>query len=84
MNKLLLLLVLPLAVQADMISPSHNCFRPARPSQLATDEEHTSFARQVAAYRQCLMEFIDEQNREARLHSEAARMANDELKRFGY
>lgn len=84
MYKLLLLLFLPLSVRADMISPSHNCVRPAGPSHLATDGERASFALQVAAHRQCLMDFIDEQNKEARLHSEAARMANDELKRFGY
>ena len=83
MKILLLILLLPVTAFADMISPSHNCFRPARPSQFATDAERTSYDRQVGAYKQCLSSFINEQNKEARLHSEAARNATNELTRVG-
>ena len=83
MKILLLILLLPVTAFADMISPSHNCFRPARPSQFATDAERTSYDRQVRAYRHCLSSFINEQNKEARLHSEAARNATHELTRVG-
>ena len=83
MKLLVLLTLLPITVLADMISPSHNCARPARPSQFATDAERASYARQRGAYKQCLSNFINEQEKEARLHSEAARNAANELNRVG-
>ena len=84
MKKLLLLLLLSLSVQADMITPSHNCVRPAVPSQFASEGERASFGRRASAYRQCLSNFINEQVKEARMHNEAARKADNELKQFGH
>lgn len=83
MKLLVLLTLLPITVVADMISPSHNCARPARPSQFATDADRTSYDRQVGAYKQCLSNFINEQEKEARMHSEAAMNATNELNRVG-
>ena len=70
----------PSSVFADMISPSHTCAKPIQPSQFATREDHANFDRQVGKYKQCLSDFINEQNKEARMHSEAARNATNELK----
>jgi len=70
-------------VVADMITPSHTCPKPIRVSQFASPEEQAKFNRQVTIYKQCLSDFINEQNKEARTHSEAARNAVNELKRFG-
>lgn len=84
MRRLLLLLLLSPSVQADMITPSHNCVRPSTPSRLASEGERASFARQASAYKQCLLNFINVQEKEARIHSEAARMADNELKQFGH
>ncbi len=83
MKMLVLLALLPITLLADMISPSHNCARPARPSQFATDAERAGYDRQVGAYRQCLSDFINKQEKEARLHSEAARNAANDLTRVG-
>lgn len=77
------LLLIPLSLGADMIMPSHNCSRPASPSHFASEAERIAYRRQAGLYRQCLSEFIDEQERAARMHSEAARRAGDELQRFG-
>ena len=67
MKLLVLLTLLPITVLADMISPSHNCARPARPSQVTTDAERMAYNRQVGTYKQCLSDFINEQKSMARL-----------------
>ena len=70
----------PSSAFADMISPSHTCAKPMKPSQFATRVENANFNRQIGKYRQCLTDFVNEQNKEARMHSEAARKATNELK----
>ncbi len=65
---------------ADMISPSHHCAKPLKPSHFATQADQSTYDRQLSTYRQCLTNFINEQNKEARMHSEAARSASNELK----
>jgi hypothetical protein len=74
-KRLALLVLLPLSVHADMITPSHNCSKPVNRSQ--------TYRRQVNSYRRCLSDFVNQQNKEARMHSEAARIADNELKQIG-
>jgi hypothetical protein len=74
---LTVLALLPLTAYADMITPSHNCSKPNTQSQFST------FDRQVRTYKQCLSDFVKEQEKEARMHSEAASSANNELKQIG-
>lgn len=83
MKKIVALLFIPLFVNADMITPSHSCSRPASPSHFASETERIAYRRQAGLYRQCLSDFIDEQERAARVHTEAARRAGEELQRFG-
>lgn len=79
-----ILLVLGAApVSADMISPSHSCSKPIEPSHFASRADRDKFGREVRLYKQCLSDFIHEQNKEARMHSEAARKATNELKKVG-
>ena len=78
---LILASLLPLAVRADLIAPTHNCYKPSNPSSFASEAERASFRRQITSYKQCLAKFIDEQERQVRLHSEAARRASNELQR---
>ncbi len=78
----LLLMMSAAPVLADMITPSHTCAKPITPSQFATREDHAKFDRQVGKYKQCLTDFVNEQNKEARFHSEAARKATNELKKI--
>ena len=68
------------AVSADMISPAHTCVKPIKPSHFATREGRNKFDRERRKYKQCLTDFVNEQNKEARMHSEAARKATNELK----
>jgi len=65
---------------ADMISPSHSCAKPFKPSQFATREDQVNYERQLGKYKQCLTDFVNVQNKEARMHSEAAMNAANELK----
>jgi len=67
-------------VLADMISPSHNCSKPIKLSHFASQADQAKYDRQVGAYKQCLSDFINEQNKEARMHTEAARKATNVLK----
>jgi len=69
-------------VFADMISPSHTCSKPITPSHFANRHDLANFDRQVGKYKQCLTDFVNEQNKEARMHSEAARKATNELKQI--
>ena len=78
----LLVVTSAVPVFADMISPSHTCSKPIRPSQFANRQDLTNFDRQVGKYKQCLTDFVNEQNKEARMHSEAARKATNELKQI--
>jgi hypothetical protein len=82
-KRLPLLALLPVAVCADMITPSHNCSKPVNPSQFASEAEQATYRRQVNSYRRCLSDFVNQQNKEARMHSEAARIAGNELKQIG-
>ena len=82
MKKLAVLVLLPLSVHADMITPSHSCAKPVKPSQFANEAAQATYRRQVTSYKQCLSDFVNEQNKEARLHSEAARNAGNELNRI--
>ena len=83
MKRLALLALLPVSVYADMITPTHNCAKPLIPSQFATESERAASRRQVTSYKQCLSNFVNEQNKEARMHSEAARIADNELRKIG-
>jgi hypothetical protein len=78
-KRLALLVLLPLSVHADMITPSHNCSKPVNRSQFASEAEQATYRRQVNSYRRCLSDFVNQQNKEARMHSEAARIADNEL-----
>ncbi len=82
-KRLALLALLPVAVYADMITPTHNCSKPLNPSHFSTEAERAAFMRRERAYKQCLSDFINEQNKEARMHSEAARIADNELRQIG-
>ncbi len=83
MKIITVLVLLPLTICADMITPSHNCSKPSNPSHFATEAERGAFNRQIRTYKQCLTDFVNEQNKEARMHSDAARKAANDLKQIG-
>ena len=68
--------------QADMFSPSHSCFKPNRPYEFTSEWELDNFMNDVERYKQCISDFVDEQQEEARNHIEAADEAVEEWNRF--
>ncbi len=83
MKRIAVLVLLSVTVCADMITPPHNCSKPSTPSQFATEAERGAFNRQIRTYKRCLSDFVNEQNKEARIYSEAARSAANELNQIG-
>ena len=59
------------AAQQYTPSLSHGCFRPVRPSDLASESEVERYRKQVKAYRNCTERFIEEQNEAILRHQEA-------------
>lgn len=79
---LLVLLWAALPAYADMIAPSPPCSKPYKPISFTSQYEIDSFQRDVAAYKRCLSEFVEAQNRASRVHLKAAEEAIEEWNRF--
>ena len=67
---------------ADMFSPSHSCSKPHKPYQFEDEWDVRRFKNEVEDYKQCIADFVDEQNDEARNHEEAAQEAIDEWNNY--
>ncbi|WP_211252160.1 hypothetical protein [Arenimonas metalli] len=73
---------LPLCAQADMFAPSHSCRKPIKPYEFTSEWEVSQFKDDVERYKQCISDFVEEQNDEAEKHQEAAQDAIDEWNRY--
>ena len=67
---------------ADSFQPSHYCNKPYKPYQFSSDYEIQRFNQEVETYKNCMSDFIDEQNDAARKHQRAAEEAIDEWNSF--
>ncbi|MDQ7089129.1 MAG: hypothetical protein Q9M50_00550 [Methylococcales bacterium] len=63
---------------ADSYSPSHSCSKPSKPYEFEDEYELESFKSNVEQYKQCIEDFIEEQNDEAQEHLNAAEEAASE------
>lgn len=77
-----LLSALAPAVNADMFQPSHSCTKPYKPYQFTSQWEVDSFNSSVRLYKQCINDFIEEQNDAIRTHQNATTEAVDEWNSF--
>lgn len=82
-----LLVILPLTItaaplNADWFQPSHSCSKPYKPYQFSSEWEYNNFVDEVEDYRNCISDFVDEQNEAAAAHQAAAEEAIDEWNRF--
>lgn len=75
------LAVLP-AAYADDWAPSHYCRKPHKPFQFSSQWELDSFLEDVRRYKQCITDFIDEQENAIENHRQAAEDALDEWNYF--
>jgi hypothetical protein len=69
-------------VLADMFAPSHSCSKPYKPYQFNSQYEVDSFNNDVERYKNCIQNFIDEQNEAVLTHQRAADEALDAWNRF--
>jgi len=68
--------------QADMFTPSHSCSKPYKPYQFTEQYQIDNFQYEVETYKNCIQDFVDEQNDAARNHQNAAQEAIDEWNNF--
>lgn len=66
------------SVYADNYSPSHPCRKPIKPYRFTSNWEMEQFKNDVARYKQCISDFVDEQNEAVENHKRAAKNAIDE------
>ena len=78
---LILGLVCPLAL-ADSYPPSHDCTEPDIPYEFNDQFEKDQFFSDVAEYKSCIQDFVDEQSQAVRNHTAASDDAVSEWNSF--
>lgn len=76
------MVAIALPVMADMFTPRHSCSKPHKPYQFNSQWELDNFNDEVQIFKQCILDFVDEQNEAAQRHQEAASDAIDEWNNF--
>ena len=79
---LALFLILASPISADMFAPSPYCSKPYKPFEFTSQWELDNFNAEVQRYRNCIEEFVEEQERAIRNHQQAADDAIEEWNRF--
>jgi hypothetical protein len=74
--------VLAIPGQADMFSPSHSCSRPYKPFEFTSRSKQELFLLEVESYKQCITDFVEEQEGAIRAHRQAAEEAIEERDSF--
>ncbi len=67
---------------ADSRVPHHSCSRPTLLSTPTSNFEVSTLRMQIASYKSCIAEFIEEQTAEMKLHQKAAKDAAEEWNAF--
>lgn len=70
------------AVYADTFTPSQYCSKPFKPLKFNSEHDVQMYKNDVERYRQCILDFVDEQERAIENHQRAAEQAIDEWNRF--
>ena len=75
-------LFFPSISQADMFEPNHSCSKPYKPYKFNNQYEVDNFNDDVRRYKECINDFIEEQNDSIKNHSNAVDNAIDDWNRF--
>lgn len=67
---------------ADMFQPSHSCREPYKPLSFTSQFEIDMFVNEVERYKECLVEFIEDQDESIKKHQSAAEEAADDWENF--
>jgi hypothetical protein len=85
MKKLISLILICSSLNADMFQPSYYCSKPHKPYEFKSQWEVDSFKNGVKRYKECINEFIEQQNNAINTHKAAANQAvkdwNDYVRR---
>lgn len=76
------IIIITLSSVADIITPSSYCSKPYKPYQFNSQSEIDNFNYDVEVYKQCISDFVEEQNQAAERHQQAASNAIDEWNNF--
>ncbi len=68
--------------RADMFSPSHSCSKPYKPYEFSSRSKRELFLLEVQNYKECISDFVEEQEDAIRRHREAAEEAIEEWNDF--
>ena len=69
-------------VMADSFTPSHSCYKPNMQVEPNSRAEANQLNSDIDNYKQCILNFVDEQNAAITFHQESAQTAIDEWNRF--
>jgi len=75
-------LLASLSVSADIFTPSHSCSKPYKPYKFNSKWEVENFQNDVENYKNCISDFVEEQNTAVTYHRDAASAAIDEWNNY--
>lgn len=79
---LMLLMLSAQSVLADTFQPSHGCRKPYKPLSFTSQFDIDMFVNDVERYKECLIEFIEDQDESIKKHQSAAEEAADDWETF--
>lgn len=74
--------MLSIPVVADIYAPSHSCSKPHKPYFDSDEFSQQLYLNDVSNYKQCIVDFVEQQNHEISIHQRAADDAIEEWNRF--
>lgn len=78
----LLLVLVASPTQADVVATSNYCSKPYKPYQFNSEIDVQNFQYEVTRFKNCINEFVEEQENAIRNHQRASREAIEEWNRF--
>lgn len=71
-----------LLLNADMFEPSHSCTKPVKPYEFTSQWEVDNYNDEVRRYKNCIQDFVEEQNDAINNHVNAKNNAIDDWNNF--
>ena len=82
MKTLLSIMLIVTFANADMFTPSNSCYKPNKPYEFTDQWQVDSYNNEVQRYKNCIVDFVDEQNDAVNTHLNAKNEAIAEWNRF--
>ncbi|WP_036302936.1 hypothetical protein [Methylotenera sp. L2L1] len=75
-------LLIPITASADMFTPSHSCRKPYKPYEFQSKYEVETFNNDVKRYKECISDFVEEQDEASKKHLEAGQDAIEDWNKY--